>query len=68
MKSVRVLYLSGRHGQSDTDYERSFATVEEAKKTPPIGDGNAFISVEGGTYLYSGHYREFGWQFFPKAA
>ena len=62
---VRAFYVSGGFSQSDTDYERSHASVDEAKKVLPSGDMTALIFAEEGTYFRSGRHRNFDWDFEP---
>lgn len=64
--SIRVVYstecfLFKNKGQPGTQYERSFASLEEAKSTPLLeGYVFAYIREESGTHVYSAR---LGWEF-----
>jgi hypothetical protein len=56
--------LHKNQGQPGRDYERSFASLEDAKDAPiPNGVATVIIFVEAGRYTYSPRFSGFGWEF-----
>jgi hypothetical protein len=70
--SIRVLYSTEgfpnkNGGQPGTGRERSFASLDAAKRAPfPDGCVFAYIPLDQGSWVY--HSAKFGWEFQQAAA